>query len=817
MAHLFRFSPTLPVSSRVLLSTLAFCGALESVSFPVLAQTEPVVANAQPVVANVVGNVSTSDAANANAIAINIDGRVSVPNPAPLLMGGAVFVPLRGVLENLGAKVEYFPTEKRIEIAQNGKKYVLRPGIEGATVDAEILPLAAAKLVGGRAFVPLRSLAELFGYRVAWLNTQNTVAIYTSNTLKPAIVDHRAELRAGGAFGVQIDFLNADGAQIDDAQVARLLDAAKKSGAGLVKMRFDWAVLQPEKTSEFNWKPYDNIVREARLRGLKVVGILGNSTQWASVALSKNPDDWRHSPPKPAEWPAWSNYVKRVVGRYRVDVQAWQVWENPSAQNFRSVPRTYRSLARLAVEAARLSDPKAIVHAAEPGGVGLNFVKDLTANGLTPALDGIQIFPVSQWQPGAPSAAENFLLPYATLRDKLQVSDGKTRDYWVGGVAATATETAPDAPDASTAAGAYSPIDQADYLVKSFALALASGASKVFWNAFQDPISSGPAAPGGRGLLRADGTPRPSFGALQLVSQNLAGKPYAGNLALNRNAIVLLFDDKKSGTLVAWSPQGEATLALSSSGVDAGLPGATFVATRPDSLVLDATGNVVAPPNGVLKLNSRPVFITNVALDTATAAATRQSEGSLRLDLVGQSFAGASEIKATFGEKGVEDGLFWRKFSNFGGMAQEFKTLENRTGLATQSQRDIFDLKSSKPFIYFDVADDFLFYGGGVPVTVTVDVYRPAPRAASLSSTPSSFRLEYDSPRGYRATPLQEIEEGEGWATYTFTLPDASFSNAEGYDLMINSGGSKRDLTYGAVTLRRETAPEAVEVAKISP
>jgi hypothetical protein len=790
------------VSSRVL--PLALIGAIANAPTSVMAQNQT-----SPI----------------NPIVINIDGRVSSPDPAPLLMGGAVFVPLRGVLENLGAKVEYFPTEKRIDISQNNKKYLLRPGIEGATVDAEIVPLAAPKLVGGRAFVPLRSLAELFGYRVAWLRAQNTVAIYTSDTMKPAIVDHRAELRAGGEFGVQIDFLDAD-----DAKIGRLLDAAKESGVGIIKTRFDWSVLQPTRESEFVWSSYDKIVREARLRGLKVVGILGNSTQWASVALSTNPDDWRHSPPKEKEWPAWSNYVKRVVGRYRTDVQAWQVWENPSAQNFRSVPRTYRALARLAVEAARVSDPNAIIHAAEPGGVGLNFVKDLTSNGLTPALDGVQVFPVSQWQPGVPSPAENFLLPYATLRDKLRVSDGKPRDYWVGGVSATVKEApltaaaapvveattinatpadlAPtDAPATDVAPesdSAYSALGQADYLVKSFALALASGAGKVFWNALQDETVSGTAASNGKGLLRADGSRRPSFNALKLLSQNVEGKPYAGNLAFSREAIVMLFDDKKSGTLVAWSPQGSATLALSSSGVNSGLPGATFVATRPDSKVLDAAGTEVAPPNGVLKLTTRPIFITNIALESATAAGERQSESGLRLDLVGQSFANANELKATFSENGVEEGIFWRKFSNFGGMAQQFKTFDDRTGLTTQAQRDIFDLKSSKPFIYLDVADDFLFYGGGVPVTVTVDVHRPAPRPGGIINTPSSFRIEYDSPRGYRATPLQEVAEGEGWATYTFTLPDASFSNAEGYDLMINSGGSKRDLTYGSITLRRD-------------
>ncbi|RYG68932.1 hypothetical protein EON80_10715, partial [bacterium] len=424
----------------------------------------PVAAEAAALTADATAVAPTGE----TPIAVNIDGRVIAPEPAPLLDSGAVFVPLRGVLENLGAKVEYFPADKRIEIQQNGKLYTLRAGVPGATSGADIVPLAASKVVGGRAFVPLRSLAELFGYRVAWLSAQRTVAIYTSNSIKPVAVDHRAELAIGGSMGVEIDIVG-----LTDDEVDTLLDAAKESGVGLVKIRFDWGTLEPVKGGAFQWTQFDNVVRAVRERGLKLVGVLGNTAQWASVSLSSEPDAWRNSPPRESESPAWTNYVTRVVGRYKVDVQSWQVWENPSAANFRSVARNYRKLARLAVDAARVSDPKAIVHAAEPGGVELDFISDLTSNGLTPLLDGVQVFPVSQWQPGVPNPAENFVLPYATLRDKLQVADGKKRDYWLGGISTPVFErnSGPGSEVSLNEAqralvSTYSANAQADYLVR---------------------------------------------------------------------------------------------------------------------------------------------------------------------------------------------------------------------------------------------------------------------------------------------------------------------------------------------------------------
>src|SRR5690606_16396834 len=145
----------------------------------------------------------------------------------------------------------------------------------------------------------------------------------------PALVDHRAILKKSGKFGVNVNFHDAN-----PNDVELLLDAVKKSGATLIKFRFDWNTLEPTKGSAFQWPLYDRVVAGARERGLTVVGVLGNTTRWATLyPRSENINEWRNSPPKTDELPAWDNYVRRVVGRYRNDVQAWQLWENPATYN----------------------------------------------------------------------------------------------------------------------------------------------------------------------------------------------------------------------------------------------------------------------------------------------------------------------------------------------------------------------------------------------------------------------------------------------------------------------------------------------------
>ena len=801
--------------------------------------------------------LTAPQALDPNALLINIDGRVVTSDPAPLLQKGRTFVPLRGVLENLGARVNYVAAEKRVDIARGAQNVTLFLGTTRATVDGKTVEVEKPLLVNGRAFVPLRAVSELFGLRVAWLPATRTVAIYTGAPIVQAS-NHRSELAAAGPFGVAIDFT-----QFPVADIPGLLDSAKATGAGLIKFRFDWGTLEPTKGAAFEWNLFDAIVRGARERDLRVVGILGDTAPWASIANSDYGNDKRQSPPRDAELPAWSNYVTRVVGRYAGDVQAWQVWESPDSVNFRSVERKYRALATLAAKAAHGADASAIVYAAEPGGVDLDTVRGYNQNGLTAAVDGITVFPISRFQPYALAAPETFLKPYARLQTTLQVP-GKTRDYWVGGlgypVALPYPGTQPN-DDGQSALKLFTPLAQADYLVKSTTLALAAGSNKVFWGQLRDlptpamlaalrvnppAIAGAPAAaavavvapgtaPGqtevptgaqtpdvvtvtsalvakvsppregvvqDEGLQRADGTPRPSFAAYQNLTRALSGKPYRGNLSFNSDLIALLFDDKKSGVLVAWSPKGEATLALNSSGATVDLPGAQFVGTLPTSTVTDALGNIVAPPDGVIKVGRRPIYISNVDAPTTAAALANVHAGGLLLQDPAP-YENAPSVRADLTPDGAEAGILWRKYANFGSAATHFSTRDGRQGLSTQPQRDIFDLKSQKPFIYFDAADSFLYDSPGVPLTLKVEVYAPP---LSDPNKALGFRVEYNSASGNKSTAWQPLVPGSGWQTVEIALPDAQFAGAGGYDFLINVGASAAELTFASVELSRGTS-----------
>ena len=779
--------------------------------------------------------------ADPNAISINIDGRNVFSDPPPLLRSGRTFVPLRGVLENLGAKVDYIASERRVNIVRGAQNVQLFLGTTRATIDGREVAVEKPVLINGRAFVPLRAVSELFGLKVSWLAPTRTVAIYTGAPA-PKPLDKRAELKAAGPFGLTIDFT-----QYPVEQIPSLLDSAKEAGVGLIKFRFDWGTLEPTKGAAFDWAYFDTILHEARARNLRVVGILGDTAPWASVSTSTYGSDQRQSPPRPDSYDAWKNYVRRTVGRYGNDVLAWQVWENPNSANFRSVDRIYRTLARAAIDEARVAAPGVIIYAADPGGVDLDTIRGYNTNGLTTVSDGIVVYPTSLYQALAPAAPEDFLRPYARITTTLKLTDAKTRDYWIGGVSRPVALPFPGAnptDDGKRALEIFTPDAQADYLAKAMTLGLAAGSDKVFYDELRDvpdarmnavlqamtpmvatapptvmttanlPENALPAAPSATtdkvtapkegvvqdsGLQRADGISRPAFAALRNLTANLTDKPYKGSLNFDSRLIAMLFDNGKSSVVVAWSPSGDATLALNSSGATVDLPGAQFVETRPDSLVTDAAGTVIAQPDGVLKLGTRPVFITNIGVKTAQQVAPSAANSVLRLQDP-TPYQNATSVSAELSPDGAENGIYWRKYASFGSVAEAFIARDGRQGLTTQPQYNIFDLKSQKPFVYLDVADDFLYDAPGEPVTMSVEVYAP-PLADPNKAL--GFRVEYNSSKGNRSLPWQPLVPGSGWQTFQIPLPDAQFANAGGYDILFNVGASAAGVTFGKVSLTR--------------
>jgi hypothetical protein len=118
----------------------------------------------------------------AAGIGVTINGSpVDFDGMGPVQVNGRVLVPVRGVLESLGADVGWMPDSQTV-VANNGRVNIqLRIGDHTASVDGQAVNLdVPAQVIAGHTMVPLRFLSQALGAEVHWHDQARIVAIITN-------------------------------------------------------------------------------------------------------------------------------------------------------------------------------------------------------------------------------------------------------------------------------------------------------------------------------------------------------------------------------------------------------------------------------------------------------------------------------------------------------------------------------------------------------------------------------------------------------------------------------------------------------------
>jgi hypothetical protein len=128
-------------------------------------------------------------------VGITINGNSVAVYPAPIMQTGRVFVPLRGVFENLGASVVY--NNGQINATGNNTEISLTIGSTQATVNGSPVTIDVAPfIVGSSTYVPLRFVSQALGADVSWDDADQIVEITMGNvasgpdTAPPPIPDY---------------------------------------------------------------------------------------------------------------------------------------------------------------------------------------------------------------------------------------------------------------------------------------------------------------------------------------------------------------------------------------------------------------------------------------------------------------------------------------------------------------------------------------------------------------------------------------------------------------------------------------------------
>lgn len=121
----------------------------------------------------------------AEASTIRVNGEVVELDQAPIKENGRILVPMRPVLEALDAYVQWLPTGQGVYTKKDNTEIYLFPEQHYAFVNYEPVYLdAPAKIVNGRTMVPLRFVMEGLGATVDYDYATGDVDIYQAKNDK---------------------------------------------------------------------------------------------------------------------------------------------------------------------------------------------------------------------------------------------------------------------------------------------------------------------------------------------------------------------------------------------------------------------------------------------------------------------------------------------------------------------------------------------------------------------------------------------------------------------------------------------------------
>ena len=222
------------------------------------------------------------------------------------------------------------------------------------------------------------------------------------------------------------------------------LATVESSGAGWVRTDIDWSGVERQRGT-FDWHDVDRVVAAADAHGLRVLGMLAYTPDWA-----RSPGTNDKTPPNdPGDF---ARFAGAAAARYAGSAMtAWEIWNEPNIAPFwqpRPDAAAYGRLLTAAASAIRSADANATVVSggfapaidAADGSEQApeTFLAELLASGNGDAFDALGTHPYSY--PALPTdettSAWNSFYRLPRLHDALERAGVHGRDIWLTEVGA---------------------------------------------------------------------------------------------------------------------------------------------------------------------------------------------------------------------------------------------------------------------------------------------------------------------------------------------------------------------------------------------
>ena len=159
----------------------------------------------------------------------------------------------------------------------------------------------------------------------------------------------------------------------------------REAGIRWIRTDFTWSNVERQ-PGEWNYTRLDTLTELAAEGNIQLLPILNYDTPWATPA-------WKHLD-------AWSEYVRRTVGRYAAKMRYWEVWNEQNTQKFwRDAPSgaNYAALLKRSHEEIKKIDPELQVLYGGTAHVPIGYIEDSLKAGAGEYFDIMNIHPY-HWQ-----------------------------------------------------------------------------------------------------------------------------------------------------------------------------------------------------------------------------------------------------------------------------------------------------------------------------------------------------------------------------------------------------------------------------------
>ena len=333
-----------------------------------------------------------------------------------------------------------------------------------------------------------------------------TPAAAAAPTTIPSTTTTTAPLSDSAQFGMSVPALLGE----TPAQVTSAMTAMASIGLRWVRVDADWDYIQPTSAASFDWSATDEVVAAANAAHMSVDLIIDDSPAWANSSNSGGTFT------QPTSASAFATFAGQVAARYGpLGVHAYEIWNEQNTQAFwlpTPNPSFYTSMLKDSYAAIKAVQPDSTVIS---GGLSpastdgtdyspTDFLTDMYADGAAGSFDALGFHAYSY--PALPDTEESWSgwsqmdQTSPSIRSIMQANGDGAKQIWITEVGAPS-----DGPDGVGTAA------QAEEITQVVEAAKASPyIGEVFFYTYQDSSVD----PDYFGLLNADGSQKPAWGAL---------------------------------------------------------------------------------------------------------------------------------------------------------------------------------------------------------------------------------------------------------------------------------------------------------------